>query len=294
MAIRMERMRLDPLPTYTLWLRHMIRFFRMRPMLLSTIAMPFLMFALLVWPMGESMKQASVFFGMNFLDFFMPGILGITLVMSGMMGGLRVIVDREFGFLKEILVTPVSRTSIVVGNSLGNITTGLIQGMVLVLISIPFGVHLRGIGEFWMAVPLMILTCASFIGFALSLGSRLQETEGFMSIMMLVQFPIMFLSGAFFPVDNLKTPVLRQLMLINPLTYSIDGLRTCLIGPTTVTSRVSIPSIPGLPLPPGTSIPITGSWNPAFPLWLDFVVPLAYAVVFLILGTYFFSKMEVD
>ena len=284
------------MPIHAMWLRHMIRFVRMKPMLLSTIAMPFLMFALLVWPMGESLKQASVFYGMEFLDFFMPGILGITLANAGMMGGIRVIMDREFGFLKEILVTPVSRTYIVTGHTLGNITTGLLQGVILVLISLPFGVHLKSAEGFWLSVPLMILTCAAFIGFSLLLGSRLRQTEGFMAIMMLILFPLMFLSGAFFPVENLKTPVLRQLMLINPLTYAIDGFRTCLIGKTVVTSSFPISQIPNLPfpIPPGTTITITNSWHPAFPLWLDFVIPFAYAVIFWILGARSFAKMEAD
>jgi ABC-type polysaccharide/polyol phosphate export permease len=130
----------------------------------------------------------------------------------------------------------------------------------------------------------MILTCAVFIGLGLTLGALLEETEGFIAIMNLIQLPILFLSSAFFPFDTLKTPVLRQIMFINPFTYAVDGLRSSLIGATTLG--------PPIHMPDGSILP--NSWAPAFPLGVDISVLLVWAIVLWGLGAYLFGKMKVD
>jgi ABC-2 type transport system permease protein len=275
-----RRLWLEPLPIYTMWLRQIIRFFRMRSRLMSTVLQPPIMLALLALPLSKLMpgmdQPQPGLMGLNFFAFVVPGVVGMTVLMGGMMGGITVLMDKEFGFLKEVMVAPVNRFSIIAGRSAGFITTTLIQAVVMVGIAALFGIafdfHIQSVGGFFLSIVFMALTCAVFIGFALTMASLLEETEGFMAIMNLIQMPIMFLSGALIPIARLKDlPFLYQIQFINPFTYGVDGLRGSL-----------------------TSAEVTGCSSCYFPLWLDLVVLLAFVILLWGLGAYFFSKMQVD
>jgi ABC-2 type transport system permease protein len=260
----------------------MIRFFRMRSRLITTVVQPPILLALLAIPMSRLMPfpdpnaPVAEFQGLNFFGFLVPGVVGMTLLFGGMMGGITVLMDKDFGFLKEVLVAPVSRLSIIAGRSAGFTTTTLIQAVVMVgiaaLFGIHFGFHIQSVSGFGLSVVFMVLTCAVFIGFALTLASLLEETEGFMAIMMLIQMPIMFLSGALIPIARLEgLPFLYQLQFINPFTYGVDGLRGSL-----------------------TAASLPGCCSHYFPLALDLGVLFVWAVVLWGLGAYLFGKMEVD
>ena len=201
--------------------------------------------------------------GMNYLDFLAPGIVGMTLLFSATISGVSVIWDKEFGFLKEVLVAPVNRFSIILGRSLGGMTIALVQAFIIVAIAMAMGVKISGISGFFLSIVFMILTCATFTGLGLIIATKLADTEGFMSIMNLVIMPIFFLSGAFFPLQDMPAGI-RYIMYINPLMYGVDGLRGALVG------------------------------GAAFPLWLDFAVLLVLSITLAGLGAYFFSKMEAD
>jgi len=263
-AVRITEL-IDPLPIYTMWLRQVKRFLRVKARLAGSILMPFLFLAFLGLPL--SFMPARIIpgmpEGMNFLDFLAPGIVGMTLLFSATMSGASVIWDKEFGFLKEVLVAPVNRFSIILGRSLGGMTTAIIQALVIVAIAMAMGVKIASVSGFFLSIVFMILTCATFTGFGLILATRLEDTEGFMSIMNLVIMPIFFLSGAFFPLAAMPAGV-RYIMYVNPLTYGVDGLRGTLVGAAN------------------------------FPLWLDFVVLLILSIALAGLGAYFFSKMEAD
>jgi ABC-2 type transport system permease protein len=263
-AVRASRL-IDPLPIYTMWLRQMKRFLRMRARVASSILMPFLFLAFLGLPMSFMPARAipEMPQGMNFLDFLAPGIVGMTLLFSATMSGASVIWDKEFGFLKEVLVAPVNRFSIILGRSLGGMTTAIIQALIIVAIAVAMGVKISSVSGFFLSIAFMILTCATFTGFGLILATKLGNTEGFMSIMNLIIMPIFFLSGAFFPLAAMPAGI-RHMMYANPLTYGVDGLRGALVG------------------------------GAAFPLWLDFVILLVLAIALASLGAYFFSKMEAD
>ncbi len=264
LAVRITEL-IDPLPIYTMWLRQVKRFMRVKARLAGSILMPFLFLAFLGLPL--SFMPARIIpgmpEGMNFLDFLAPGIVGMTLLFSATMSGASVIWDKEFGFLKEVLVAPVNRFSIILGRSLGGMTTAIIQALVIVAIAMAMGVKIASVSGFFLSIVFMILTCATFTGFGLILATRLGDTEGFMSIMNLVIMPIFFLSGAFFPLAAMPAGV-RYIMYVNPLTYGVDGLRGTLVGAAN------------------------------FPLWLDFVVLLILSIALAGLGAYFFSKMEAD
>ena len=255
---------IDPLPIYTMWLREMKRFLRIKARVVASLLMPFLFLAFLALPMSfMPTREIPGLEGIPFFDFVAPGIVGMTLLFAATMSGASVIWDKEFGFLKEVLVAPVNRFSIILGRSLGGMTTAIIQALIIVAIAVAMGLEISSISGFFLAIVFMILTCATFTGFGLILATKLGDTEGFMAIMNLIVFPIFLLSGAFFPLQAMPS-WLRYIMYIDPLTYGVDGLRGTLVG------------------------------IGAFPLWLDFVVLLVLSIALASLGAYFFSKMEAD
>ena len=255
---------IDPLPIYTMWLREMKRFLRTKARVIGSLLMPVFFLAFLGLPMSfMPARQIPGLEGTGYLDFLAPGIVGMTLLFAGTMSGASVIWDKEFGFLKEVLVAPVSRFSVILGRSLGGMTTAVIQALVIVGIAVAMGVKLSSVPGLFLAIVVMILTCATFTGFGLIIATRLGNLEGFMAIMNLIVFPIFLLSGALFPIQSMPS-WLRYIMYIDPLTYGVDGLRGTLIGVS------------------------------AFPLWLDFTVLIILSLALATLGSYFFSKMEAD
>ena len=257
---------IDPLPIYTMWLREMKRFLRVKARLISSILMPLLFLAFLGLPLSSipAVGIKGIPEGMNYLDFLAPGIVAMTLLFTATMSGVSVVWDKEFGFLKEVLVAPVNRFSIILGRSLGGMTIAIIQALIIVVIAVAMGVTISSLSGFFLSIVFMILTCATFIGFGLILATKLGgSTEGFMAIVPLLVFPLFFLSGALFPLDSMPAGI-RYIMYFNPLTYGVDGLRGTLVG------------------------------GAAFPLWLDFTVLLVLSIALASLGAYFFSKMEAD
>ncbi len=264
-AIQIQRI-IDPLPIYTMWLREMKRFLRVKARIVGSLLMPLFFLAFLGLPMSfMPARQIPGLEGAAYLDFLAPGIVGMTLLFAGTMSGASVIWDKEFGFLKEVLVAPVSRFSVILGRSLGGMTTAMIQALAIVGISVAMGVTLSSVSGFFLALLVMVLTCAAFTGFGIIIATRLGNLEGFMAIMNLIVFPIFFLSGALFPIQSMP-PWLRYIMYFDPLTYGVDGLRATLIGADVAT----------------------------FPLWLDFMVLSILCIALATLGSYFFSKMEAD
>ena len=262
-AIEVRRL-IDPLPIYTMWLREMKRFLRVKARVVGSLLMPIFFLAFLGLPMSFiPARQIPGLEGVGYLDFLAPGIVGMTLLFAGTMSGASVIWDKEFGFLKEVLVAPVNRFSVILGRSLGGMTTAIIQALIIVGIAVAMGVKLASVPGFFLAILVMILTCATFTGFGLIIATKLGNLEGFMAIMNLIVFPIFLLSGALFPIQSMPS-WLRYIMYIDPLTYGVDGLRGTLIGVN------------------------------AFPLWLDFTVLIILCLALATLGAYFFSKMEAD
>jgi len=253
---------IDPLPIYTMWLREMKRFLRVKARVVGSLLMPIFFLAFLGLPMSFA-SQIPVPEGIGYLDFLAPGIVGMTLLFAGTMSGASVIWDKEFGFLKEVLVAPVNRFSVILGRSLGGMTTAIIQALIIVGIAVAMGVKLSSVPGFFLAILIMIFTCATFTGFGLIIATKLGNLEGFMAIMNLIVFPIFLLSGALFPIQSMPS-WLRYIMYVDPLTYGVDGLRGTLIGIS------------------------------AFPLWLDFTVLIILCLALATLGAYFFSKMEAD
>jgi ABC-2 type transport system permease protein len=178
-----------------------------------------------------------------------------------MFAGISVLWDREFGFLKEIMIAPVSRVSIVLGRIAGGATTAMIQGILILSISMVIGFGIPSFASFIMAAVFMLLIATAFIGLGLIFASKMRDMQGFNLIMNFVIFPLFFLSGALFPIDNLPG-FIKVVSYIDPLTYGIDGLRASLIGAST------------------------------FSMIFDLVVLLGISVTMVALGAYFFEKSE--
>ena len=260
-------------PIYSMWLRELIRFSAMRSRILATFASPLIWLLFLGIPLSQIFASGgasqSVPGGLPFFAFIVPGIVIMGLLFGGTNRGVTVLWDKEFGFLKEVMVAPVRRTSLMIGRSLGALTIALIQALATIGIALILGTWLGfriiSVAGFFLAMGFMIITFFAFVGFGLTLGALIENTEGFMTIVRMLEFPMFFLSGALLPLTVIKgIPVLYQLQFINPLTYGVDGVRGLLTGVFLL------------------------------PAWLDLTVIVAFALLFLFLGAYAFSRMEVD
>ncbi len=224
---------------YSIWWREMLRFVRARSRLLTSLIQP--MAWLIIFgigfssSLGSSLSFATSTGTANYLDFLVPGVLGMTALFTNMSlsAGMSFMFDKEFGFLKEILVAPVSRTSIVLGKALGGTTTAVVQGLIILAVAALLGVRLSGPLGLPAALTLIIVTMF-FIGMAfaelgISIASRLDSIEGLQVVTIFLVLPIFFLSGALFPLTSL--PVwMKVLADINPLSYGVDVLRFALTG----------------------------------------------------------------
>ncbi len=213
---------------YVLWLREMKRYFRAKSRILGSLAIPFFFLAFLGLGFNR-MPVPGVGGGVNYIRFLVPGIIGMSLLFQSIFAGLSVLWDREFGFLKEIMVAPVSRVSIVLGRIAGGMTTAIVQGFLVLGISLFVGFRITNAPGVVVAFLFMILVSTSFIGLGLIFASRIKDMQGYSIIMNFVVFPLFFLSGALFPLGNLPR-WLHILSYADPLTYGVDGLRGSLIS----------------------------------------------------------------
>jgi ABC-2 type transport system permease protein len=212
---------------YTLWLREMKKFARNRSRLIGSMALPVLFLVVLGSGFGGFFRYRQ---GVTYVQFIGPGIVGMTLLFSSMFGGLSVLWDRQFGFLKEILVAPVSRVAIMAGKTLGTVTTSMIKGLVLLLALAVGGlVHLDPAGLV-VTVAFMFVISAAFVASGIAVAALMSDPHGFQLIMNFLIMPVFFLSGALFPLEGLPR-WLEVLTRINPLTYGVDGMRYALGGP---------------------------------------------------------------
>jgi len=209
---------------YGLWYLEILRYWREKSRIISSLIMPLLW--LLVF--GGGMRGLQLDSTQNYQTFMFPGILGMTLLFSSVWSGISVIWDREFGFLKEILVAPVSRASIVIGKALGSGTSALIQGAILLPLAFLVGVHLSLLSAVTI-LPIMILIAIGLVCIGLLIASIITSMEGFNFIMSLVIMPLFFTSGALFPMTS-APGWLRTFSYVNPLTYGVDALRWATFG----------------------------------------------------------------
>ncbi|MFH0825541.1 MAG: ABC transporter permease [Pseudomonadota bacterium] len=209
---------------YTLWLREMKHFARSRGRLLGSMALPLLFLLVLGNGMGGYFRYRN---DVSYVEFIGPGIVGMAILFSSMFGGLNVLWDKQFGFLKEILVAPVGRTAIMMGKTLGSVTTSLVRAIVFLAALVAMRVVNPDPTGIAISVGFMFLISASFVALGIAMASRMSDPHSFQLIMSFLIMPVFFLSGALFPLDGLPMWLL-SLTYANPLTYGIDGMRYAL------------------------------------------------------------------
>lgn len=210
---------------YILWLRQMKRYFRSRSRVLGAIGQPVLFLLALGYGLGSVYKKAGQG---NYIEFLVPGIIVQTLLFSGVFWGIQILFDKRFGFLKEMLVAPVSRVKILLGNALGGATISLLQAVLVFVISIFLGFRPENYLLLPLAFLLMLILSVTLTSFGAGIASMVEDFQGFQGINNFLIFPLFFLSSALYPLTNAPS-WLRILGEINPLSYSVDALRYTLI-----------------------------------------------------------------
>jgi len=211
---------------YILWLRQIRRYTRSKSRIIGAVGQPLLFLLALGYGIGSLYKRAG---GGNYIEFLVPGIIIQTILFGAIFWGINIIWDKQFGFLKETLVAPVSRLRILIGSALGGATTTLIQALLVFFLSMllgfrPYNWALTIPALFIIAVFAFAITC-----FGAGLAARVNDFQGFQAINQFLIFPLFFLSGALFPIQGFPK-ALRIIASVNPVSYAVDALRRILIN----------------------------------------------------------------
>jgi ABC-2 type transport system permease protein len=213
-------------PVLTLWWREVIRFVRQRSRLFGSLAQPFVFWLLLGGGMNASFRPAAGAGGTSYVEYFYPGVMVMVLLFTAIFATISTVEDRRAGFLQGVLVAPVSRAQIVLGQALGGTTLALLQGMIFLALAPLAGIRL-GAASVVGAAAVMFLVAFALTSLGLVIAWKTDSTQGFHAVMNLILMPIWFLSGAVFPASGVPC-VLAWVMGLNPLTYGMAALRRAL------------------------------------------------------------------
>ncbi len=211
---------------YALWLREFKVFLREKSRLVASTFTPLLW----LFVVGSGFGSAAVtsVSGVDYQKFLFPGILNMSIIFSAVFFGSYIIWDRKFDFLKSVMVAPVSRGTIFTGKALGGMTSSLIQAAILIAVGVAIGIHYSFLSVI-ESVAIILLLSFTLTSLGLAIGSFMESLEGFQMIVSFVVFPLFFLSGALFPLDNLP-PWLSFLTSADPATYGVDAMRHIILG----------------------------------------------------------------
>jgi ABC-2 type transport system permease protein len=242
---------------YAVWLREVKRYTNSKARMVSSLGMPLLFLAALGGGLSAMMP------GFNYEGFILPGILAMSVLFTSISSGVSIIWDREFGFLKEMLAAPATRQTLVIGRTLGGATTAIIQGVIILVLgflitgtAVPSLLSIAGI-----FVMLIMLSCF-LVSVGICFASLIQEVETFQLIMNLVVMPLFFLSNALFPINRMPE-WLQVISQLNPISYTVDGLRILMLGSGT------------------------------FSIWMDIGVSIGTLIVGVVAASYLFSKTSI-
>jgi ABC-2 type transport system permease protein len=243
---------------YILWLRQLKRYIRSRSRIIGSLGQPILFLVALGFGFGPTFAKAGQG---NYLEFLTPGIIAMSVLFTSIFNGIEIIWDRQFGFLKETLVAPVSRLHIMIGRTLGGATVAILQGIIVFIISMIAGFRPDSIWNIFGALVFMVLTSVLFTALGTAIASVMDDIHGFQMIMNFLIMPLFFLSGALFPLENLP-PALKFIISIDPLSYGVDGMRGTLVGVS------------------------------HFGILTDFSILFIMMSILLVVGSYLFSKIQ--
>lgn len=241
---------------YALWYREFKVFLREKSRIVSSLFTPLLWIVVFGGGLGSSVSLG----GTNYQVFIFPGILTMTVLFSSIFFGLYIVWDKRIDFFKEVLVAPLSRLTIFAGKTLGGCTDALIQGSLILAFGVVLGVS-YSVQMVAIVMIFMLILASAVVSIGLIIGSFMESPEGFNMVVSFLVFPLFFLSGALFPIDNLPS-WLRAFTTLNPVTYAVDGMRGVILGVST------------------------------FPVMMDLGILLGFAAVMLGIGSIAFSRMK--
>ncbi len=248
---------------YVICNREFIKFFREKSRLLGTLARPILWLFVVGSGMSALIKPQA---GFSYIQFIFPGMIGMTILFSSIFSSISIVWDREFGFMKEMLVAPISRVSIVFGKALSGTLISVAQALIILLLIPLLGMHITA-GQFFevVAASLIVSFCITSLGILIAV--RMTSFDGFNVIMNFLVMPMFFLSGAMYPISSLPA-VLQEMSYLNPLTYGVDILKHVLL-------RNSLPPL-----------------GPELPLALDISVVIAISAIMIICAALSFRRQD--
>lgn len=211
---------------YVLWLRQLKRYLRSKSRIIGSLGQPALFLVALGFGFGPIFQKAG---GGNYIEFLAPGVIAQGILFTAIFSGIELIWDRQFGFLKETLVAPVSRTEIMIGRTLGGATIATMQGIIVLILTIIVGFRPHNLWLLPAAFILMFLISLLFTALGTAIASTLEDFQGFQLIMNFLVMPLFFLSGALFPIQS-APGFLQIISQVNPLSFGVDGLRATLTG----------------------------------------------------------------
>jgi len=253
--------------TWMVAVRELIRLRRTPSRIISGLAQPLLF----LFVLGAGLKNVvgqNAGAGFDYIQFLFPGIVAMSILTSGLMAAISIVWDREWGFLREMLVAPVSRASLVLGKAIGGGSVAVVQGVLLVVVAPIIGVDLS-VGSFFAMLGFLLLMAFALVSFGVVVAARMQRLESFQMVMALVLQPMIFLSGAIFPVRRLPE-WLGVIVRFNPASYPVDAIR-----------RIVLPGSPGLTI--GGSL---------LPIWSEALITLGFGLAMLTLAVRLFSHTD--
>lgn len=228
---------------YILWLRDIKRYWYDKPRIFASLGQPILFLFVLGTALSPAFTGPG---GLRFSEFIFPGIISMTVLFTSIFSAVSIVWDREFGFLKEVLVAPISRWAIVVGKAFGGSTVAVMQGCLMLVLAPLVGVRLT-LPVVALSIMVMFLIAVAITGLGILIAARMKEMEGFQMVVNFIIMPIFFLSGALFPLDRLPG-WLTFLTRLDPLTYGVDLLRHVMLNVGSINSILSLAIMLGFSL----------------------------------------------
>jgi len=259
--------------------RELLRFVQERSRMFSSFAMPLLF--LVIFGAGFNRIIGAMTPGVDFIQFMYPGIIAMTVLMNSVMSGLSVVWDREFGFLKEILVAPLGRSGIVLGKAAGSATVAVMQGIIMLVLAPFLGVSLSPMLVLKL-IPMLIVISVSLSGLGVLVASRMRSQQGFQIIVQIIIMPLIFLSGVFFPVNNVPA-WMEVISKINPLTYGVDAIRQLFLGK----EIAAVSGMTGGNYAIGVTV-----FGHTMTILEDMLIVVIFGIVLLSIAAWSFSKQE--